>query len=105
MSSTPQPPERPTDPTRFGGEGLYDSPEDIAEATAESGPLTATLGEHLDSSTLNALQGDDQSTTEQSGMQQTARSWFDVVKRNPIPIALALGGIAWLVASRRSTRR
>jgi hypothetical protein len=73
MNATSIPPDRPRNPTHFGGDGLYD----------KSGVEEATRLEHSMSSLLGK------------------------VRRNPLPIALALVGLAWMMVStaRRADRR
>jgi hypothetical protein len=74
------PPERPTNPTHFGGDGLYES----ATAASES-----------------AQEG---SVERGQGSQRPA---WEFARRNHIPALLAVGGIVWLLAAlvRRSTQR
>jgi hypothetical protein len=91
MSST-APPERPKNPTHFGGNDLSDSANAGDQTT-----LKVQLGEHLDSATRRSLQV----------AQRSSRSASDFLTRNPIPLLIALGGLVWLIAarSRRSTQR
>jgi hypothetical protein len=86
MSSTPNPPDRPHDPTRFGGEGLYESTGMEQETS-----LKVRLGDHLDSVTRESMQM----------AQRSSTSTLDFVRSNPIPVLLAVGGLVWLLASRR----
>jgi hypothetical protein len=85
MSSTPNPPERPHNPTHFGGEGLYES-----SGVEEESSLKVQLGDQLDEITRRSLQA----------TQRSAGSMLDVVRSNPIPVLLAVGGLVWLLASR-----
>jgi hypothetical protein len=72
------PPERPKDPTHFGGEGLYETKESPA-------------GE----------------TDAQAGEPGAQGSVWEFAKRNHVPALLAVGGIVWLIGAlvRRSTER
>jgi hypothetical protein len=90
------PPERPKDPTHFGGEGLYESKAETAEGGQESS-LKVPLGEHVQSATRESLAGD----------QSAQGSVWEFAKRNHVPTLLAVGGIAWLIGAlvRRSTGR
>ena len=83
--------ERPQNPTHFGGEGLYDE-----SAVQEAEPLKAPLGEQIDQATRQSIQA----------VNRTGQTLWNTVRRNPIPVALALGGLAYLFVSmaRRSTR-
>jgi hypothetical protein len=74
------PPERPKDPTHFGGEGLYESQPEPPETPASE----------ADSSEQGA--GD---------------SVWEFARRYHVPTVLAVGGIVLLIASlvRRSTER
>ena len=87
MSSTPNPPDRPDNPTHFGGEGLYES-----TGMEQESSLKVRLGDHLDSVTRGSLQM----------AQRSSTSTLDFIRSNPIPVLLAVGGLAWLLASRRS---
>ena len=86
MSSTPNPPDRPHNPTHFGGEGLYES-----TGMEQESSLKVRLGDHLDSVTRGSLQM----------AQRSSTSTLDFIRSNPIPVLLAVGGLAWLLASRR----
>ena len=86
MSSTPNPPDRPHNPTHFGGEGLYES-----TGMEQESSLKVRLGDHLDSVTRGSLQR----------AQRSGTSTLDFIRSNPIPVLLAVGGLAWLLASRR----
>ena len=86
MSSTPNPPDRPHDPTHFGGEGLYES-----TGMEQESSLKVQLGDHLDSITRESMQMAPRSST----------STLDFIRSNPIPVLLAVGGLVWLLASRR----
>jgi hypothetical protein len=88
------PPERPRDPTHFGGEGLYDNENE--------GSLKVPLDEQLDSATKQSLGGE---TDERSGRSQSDAVW-DFARRNHVPAVLAVGGVAVLLGMliRRSTR-
>ena len=90
-------PERPTNPTHFGGEGLYESQSQTAETSDSSNDssLKVPLVEHVEPATRDSLMHD-----------RTARgSPFDFVKRNRLHTVLAVGGVAWLLwrLVRRST--
>jgi hypothetical protein len=86
MNSTPNPPERPHNPTHLGGEGLYES-----TGMEQESSLKVRLGDHLDSVTRESMQM----------AQRSSSSALDFVRSNPIPVLLALGGLVWLLASRR----
>lgn len=86
MSSTPNAPERPHDQTDFGGEGLYES-----TGMEQESSLKVRLGDHLDSVTRGSLQM----------AQRSSSSAFDFIRSNPIPVLLAIGGLVWLLGSRR----
>jgi hypothetical protein len=86
MSSTPNPPDRPHDPTHFGGEGLYES-----TGMEQESSLKVRLGDHLDSITQESMQM----------AQRSSNSTMDFIRSNPIPVLLAVGGLVWLLASRR----
>lgn len=74
-----------------GGNGLYSSTD-----TQEDSSLRVQLGEHLDPSTRGAL--------ESGPTTMTPNAIMDFVKRNPVPLALAAGGLLWLLTSRRWRR-
>jgi hypothetical protein len=98
------PPERPTNPTHFGGEGLYepgaDSPDSLDTMHTIAGADASSkepLSEHLDSETNETLEG----------VKDSQRPVWEFARRNHVPTLLAIGGIAWLlvVLVRRSTER
>lgn len=86
MSSTPDPnaADRPHNPTHFGGEGLYES-----TGMEEESSLKVRLGEQLDSATRRSLQM----------AQSSTNSAVEFVRRNPVPVVLAIAGVALLVAA------
>ncbi len=86
MNSTSIPPERQGNPTHFGGEGLYES-----TGTEEATSLKVRLGDHLDSMTQGSLQVARRSTG----------PMVDVLKQNPLAVALAVAGFVWLLTSQR----
>jgi hypothetical protein len=90
------PPERPKDPTHFGGEGLY-GPQADASATADDDTLKVPLSEHLGSAEQGLAHGN----------RRPDDSAWAFAKRNHVPALLAIGGIAWLLAAliRRATRQ
>jgi hypothetical protein len=84
------PPERPKNPTHFGGEGLY-------EAKGDDASLKVPLGEHVDNATKESLEGEQ--------LPKSGSVW-EFARRNHVPALLAAGGIVWLIATlvRKSTR-
>jgi hypothetical protein len=72
------PPERPVNPTHFGGDGLYEA--DAQDAGAGSSQMSS---------------------------QRSQSALWDFARRNHVPTVLAVGGFVWLLASlvRRSTGR
>jgi hypothetical protein len=87
MSSTPNPPDRPHDPTHFGGEGSYES-----TGMEQESSLKVRLSDHLDRVTRGSMQM----------AQRSSTSTLDFIRSNPIPMLLAVAGLVWLLASRRS---
>jgi hypothetical protein len=87
------PPERPTNPTHFGGDGLYEPKPDTSDIADTA--FKVPLSEHLDGATMGSLEGE----------QHAEGSLWDFAKRNHVPALVAIGGIVWLLASlvRRST--
>ena len=81
--SSAAPPEDPND-------DLYDSAD-----ASDSTTLKVQLGEHLDSATRRSLQV----------AQRSSSSALDFLRRNPVPLLIAVGSLVWLVAARnrRST--
>jgi hypothetical protein len=82
------PPERPVNPTHFGGDGLYEpesAPADGPEANAQDSGADSSL----------------------EGSQGAQSALWEFAKRNHVPAVLAVGGFVWLLASlvRRSTGR
>ena len=77
------PPERPVNPTHFGGDGLY-----------ESAAATSDIPDAGAAPSLKTPQG-------------AQGSFWEFAKRNHMPAVLAVGGIVWLLVSlvRRSTER
>jgi len=92
------PPERPKNPTHFGGEGLYDADTQRSDGSAMAGDasLRVPLGEQVDSATKDSLQG---------AQGTSGRSVWEFAKRNHVPALLAAGGIVWLIVTllRRSS--
>jgi hypothetical protein len=78
--NSPATPDRPTNPTHFGGDGLY-GPD--AERSDTSAP-------HRE---LREL--------------RSADAFWGFAKRNHVPALLAVGGLVWLLVAlvRRSTER
>lgn len=74
-------PERPTNPTHFGGAGLYE-PQDRRD--------------DRDDASVNAVTA-----------QRSAGAFWEFARRNHVPAVLAVGGFVWLLVSlvRRSTQR
>jgi hypothetical protein len=92
------PPKRPTTPTHFVGEGVYESGADSPDTSAGAdASMKEPLSEHLDSETKESLQS-------AKGSQSPV---WEVARRSHVPTLLAIGGIAWLlvVLVRRSTER
>jgi hypothetical protein len=98
------PPERPKDPTHFGGEGLYESKAETPE-TPGSGvdSLKVPLSEHVEGGTTESLAAEQGAQREQDAQN----SMWEFAKRNHVPALLAVGGIVWLIGAlvRRSTER
>jgi hypothetical protein len=90
------PPERPTNPTHFGGDGLYDSAAQTADTSADAS-LKVPLSEHLDRATIGSLEVE----------QRSQGSMWASAKRNHVPALLAVGGLLWLLTTlvRRSMGR
>jgi hypothetical protein len=92
------PPERPRDPTHFGGEGLYEPLADTdksVDRVADSS-LKVPLGEQLEDPMKDAL----------GAARSTKDSLWDFARRKHVPALLAAGVVVWLlgVLIRRSTR-
>jgi hypothetical protein len=83
------PPERPTNPTHFGGERAYESKSQTAETSDSSDDslLKVPRVEHVDTATRDSFVDD---TTGRG-------SSFEFVKRNHLHTLLAVGGVAWLL--------
>jgi len=88
MSWNPNATDRSANSTQFGDAGLYDPTN-----TQEDSSLKVQLGEHLDPQTRSSLESG------QSPMTGSLDSMMQFVKRNPIPLALAAGGLVWLLMS------
>ena len=87
-------PERPTDPTHFGGNDLCEpKPGSTGVAEAAANPPK----EPVEGVTKGSLQR----------AQHGEGSLWNFAKRNHLPTLIAVGGIIWLLASlvRRSTER
>jgi hypothetical protein len=82
------PPERPANPTHFGGDGLY-------EPEAET------------SKSVNSAEDASLKTKSQEREQGSESSFWELARRNHVPALLAIGGVVWLLVSlvRRSTER
>jgi hypothetical protein len=83
------PPERPTNPTHFGGEGLYESKPDTAETLDDGNGSSenALPDEHVNSATQEPVPG---------GLIGE-RSFWDFAKRNHLVTLVAVGGIVWML--------
>ncbi|HET9448204.1 MAG TPA: hypothetical protein VFO35_18195 [Steroidobacteraceae bacterium] len=77
--------ERPTNPTHFGGDGLY-------EAQSESS---------------GRPDGEDASANAPRSQQRSADAFWEFARRRHVPAVLAVGGLVWLLVAlvRRSTER
>jgi hypothetical protein len=94
------PPERPTNPTHFGGAGLYESEADEPHS-GEEASLKVPLSEHLSSTVEKSPE------SEQDSEQGSQNSLQEPVKRYNVLAWVAVAGIAWLLTAlvRRSTER
>jgi hypothetical protein len=83
------PPERPTNPTHFGGEGLYEPKPDTAETWDEGNgsSVNAAPDEHVNTATQESL----------AGGQNAEHSLWDFAKRNHLVTLAAVGGIVWML--------
>ena len=83
------PPERPANPTHFGGEGLYESKPDTAETRDDgnSSSENASPDEHVNSATQESV----------AGGLIGERSFWDFAKRNHLVALVAVGGIVWML--------
>jgi hypothetical protein len=83
------PPERPTNPTHFGGEGLYESKPDSAEAwdDGNGSSVNASRDEHVNTATEKSL----------AGGQTGEHSLWDFARRNHLVTLAAVGGIVWML--------
>jgi hypothetical protein len=92
------PPERPRDPTHFGGEGLYEPLADTDKSAdrGDDSSLKVALGEQLDAPMTDAL----------GAARSRKDSMWDFARRKHVPALLAAGGVVWLlgVLIRRATR-
>jgi hypothetical protein len=103
MNTTPDPLE-PLTPS-LGG--LYESPE------KENSSLRVQLGEHLDANTRDDLTRDElirerlDRTIDDSlqSLERSAHSVIEYVKKNPLSVIAAVGGIAAIVAAMSRRRR
>jgi hypothetical protein len=88
-SGSTVPAERPTNPTHFGGEGLYE-PEADKPRGGEDPSLKVPLSEHLSSTAQESLQ-----SLEAPAKRYNLLTWA------------AVGGVVWLLIAllRRSTGR
>ena len=77
--------------------GVYES-----AGTQQENSFKVPLDEHLDAVTRGALR-----QAAQPNRASSMSSIIGMARRNPIPMLLVLGGLAWLVASlsRKSIRR
>lgn len=89
MSSNPPDSQRSRNSTHAGNGSYGSTPTQGAE------PLKVQLGEHLDSATRRSLQS----------AQRPGSSMFEIAKRNPVPLLLAVGGLVWMLTSLRGFRR
>jgi hypothetical protein len=93
------PPERPANPTHFGGEGLYESKPDTAETwdDGNGSAENASPDEHVNSAAQES----------RAGGPIGERSFWDFAKRNHLVTFVAVGGIVWMlrVLLRRSMGR
>ncbi len=107
MSSTPDSFERSQSPNQFDGDGLYASSSD------QDSSLRVQLGEHLDERTRDEMTGDElirerlDRTIGDSlqSLERSAHSMIEYVKKNPLPVIAAVGGIAAIFAALSSRRR
>jgi hypothetical protein len=91
------PPERPREPTHFGGAGLYEPLADTQKTAdrADDPSLKVPLGDQVDGRTKDALQE-----------RSPKDSIWEFARRKHVPALLAAGGVVWLlgVLIRRATR-
>jgi hypothetical protein len=108
MNATPDPFESPSNSTQFGGDGSYASSEDEHDSS-----LRVQLGEHLDARARDDLTSDElirerlDRTIGDSlqSLERSAHSVIEYVKKNPLPVIAAVGGIAAVLAALSSRRR
>ena len=106
MNSTPDPFERPQN-SHFSGDGSYESMGD------EDSSLRVQLSEHLDERTRDDITGDELIRERMdrviddslSSLERSAHSAIEYVKKNPLPVIAAIGGIAAVFAALSSRRR
>jgi hypothetical protein len=91
------PPERPANPTHFGGTGLYEGAADKAGNGEDAESLKVPLSDHLSSTA--------QESPESGQGSQAAPQ--DTIKRYNVLTWIAVGGIVCLLTAlvRRSTSR
>jgi hypothetical protein len=89
MNATSIPPERPKNPTHFGGEGLYESAGSGAAPPFDAPPSDPSDLSHR---------------ADRAGKRPTS-ALLAAVRRNTVPLVIALGGLIWLVASQRRRKR
>ena len=107
MNATPDPFESPSN-SQFGSDGSYDS-----SANEQDASLRVQLGEHLDARTRDDLMSDElirermDRTIGDSlqSLERSAHSVIEYVKKNPLPVIAAVGGIAAVFAALSRRRR
>lgn len=108
MNTIPDPLDIPRNPKSFGGDDSFELSQ------SEQGPsLRVQLGEHLDAGTRNDMTRDelirerlDQTIDESlQSLERSAHSMIEYVKKNPLPIIAAVGGLFAVFAALSRRRR
>lgn len=107
MNSTPDPFERSQDSTQVSAHSSYESASD------QDSSLHVRLGEHLDEGTLDDITGNELIRERMDrviddslqSLERSAHSVIEYVKKNPLPVIAAVGGIAAVFAALSRRRR
>lgn len=108
MNSTPDPLERARNSTPFGGDDSFES-----RHSEQDSSLRVQLGEHLDAGTRDDLTRDElirerlDRTIDESlqRLERSAHSVIEYVKKNPLPVLAAVGGVVAVLAALSRRRR